>query len=110
METEYVLILSYSQMWASRFIRLWLNCWRCVISDAAVTAPADKHPLPFMNEGLVGKCQEGRQNMIEKHFGTARILAVEDALRKEQQAMNSTGLSRLCKDGLEGVPNGERCV
>jgi hypothetical protein len=32
-----------------------------------------------MNEGLVGKSKEGRQNMTKKHFGTARILGKADA-------------------------------
>jgi hypothetical protein len=58
------------------------------IRDTALTTLADKHTLQFMNEGLVKKSKEGR------HFGTARILTVADALRKEereakeQQAMN----------------------
>jgi hypothetical protein len=47
-----------------------------------------------MNEGLVKKSKEGRQNKIKKHFGAARVLTVEEALKmkedrevKEQQVM-----------------------
>jgi hypothetical protein len=34
-----------------------------------------------LNEGLVKKSKEGRQNKTKKHFGTARVLTVEEALR-----------------------------
>ena len=47
-----------------------------------------------MNNGLVKKSKEGRQRKIKKHFGTIRVLTVEEALRikedrevKEQQVM-----------------------
>ena len=64
------------------------------ISETALTALADKYALQFMNEGLVKRSKEGRQNKAKKHFGTARVLTVQEALRvkedrevKEQQVM-----------------------
>jgi hypothetical protein len=58
------------------------------IRDTALTALADKEALQFMNEGLVKKSKEGRQNKTKKHFGTARVLTVEEALRiKEDREM-----------------------
>jgi hypothetical protein len=55
------------------------------IRDTALTALADKNILHHMNEGLVKKSKEGRQNKTKKHFGTARILTVADALRKKEE-------------------------
>jgi hypothetical protein len=64
------------------------------IGDTVLTALADRKTLQFINEGLVKKSKEGRQNKTKKHFGTARVLTVEEALRikkdremKEQQVM-----------------------
>jgi hypothetical protein len=64
------------------------------IADTALTAIADRTTLQFMNNGLVKKSKEGRQKKTKKHFGTARVLTVEEALRmkedrevKEQQVM-----------------------
>lgn len=36
-----------------------------------------------MNEGIVEKTKEGRQNKTKKHFGTARIVTMEEAIREE---------------------------
>ena len=55
------------------------------IRDTALIALADKHTLQFMNEGLVRKSKEGRQNKTKKHFGVARILTLEEALRKKEE-------------------------
>ena len=55
------------------------------IRDTALIALADKHTLQFMNEGLVRKSKEGRQNKTKKHFSVARILTMEEALRKEER-------------------------
>jgi hypothetical protein len=52
--------------------------------DTALTALGDKHTLQLMNEGLVRKAKEGRQNKTKKHFGTARILTMEKVPRKEE--------------------------
>jgi hypothetical protein len=64
------------------------------IRDTALTALTDKEALQFMNEGLVKKSKEDRQNKTKKHFGTAKVLTVEEALRikedrevKERQMM-----------------------
>jgi hypothetical protein len=60
-----------------------------------------------MNEGLVRKSKEGRQNKTKKYFGTARILSMEETLRKkeerkakEQQAMDEE--RRAALRGLVG--------
>ena len=55
------------------------------IRDTAPIALADKHTLQFMNEGLVRKSKEGRQNKTKKHFSVARILTMEEALRKKEE-------------------------
>jgi hypothetical protein len=55
------------------------------IGDTALTALADKHTLQFINEGLVKKTKEGRQNKTKKAFGKARILTVEEAIRKKKE-------------------------
>ena len=70
-----------------------------------------------MNEGLVRKCNEGRRNKTKKYFGTAHILSMEEALRKEkrkakeQQAMDEKeeratlwGLVGLGKMDLNETP------
>jgi hypothetical protein len=64
------------------------------LRDTALTALADKEALQFMNKGLIKKRKEGRQNKTKKHFDTARVLTVEEALRikedrevKERQMM-----------------------
>jgi hypothetical protein len=65
-----------------------------------------------MNQGLVQKQQQARQNKTKKHFGTARVLIVEEAIKKqegrkakEQQVKGesccSPGQSRLCKGCLK---------
>jgi hypothetical protein len=38
-----------------------------------------------MNEGLVKKTKEGRQNKSKKAFGTARVLTVEEAIRQKEE-------------------------
>ena len=45
------------------------------IGDTALTALADRKTFRFINEGLVKKSKEGRQNNTQKHFGTARLLS-----------------------------------
>jgi hypothetical protein len=35
--------------------------------------------------GLVKKTKEGRQNKAKKRFGTARILTMEEAIRKKEE-------------------------
>jgi hypothetical protein len=55
------------------------------IRDTALTALADGNTLQFMNEGLVKKTKEGRQNKAKKHFDTARVLTVEEALRMKEE-------------------------
>jgi hypothetical protein len=64
------------------------------IRDTTLAALADRNTLQFINEGLVKKSKKGRQNKIKKHFGAARVLIVEEALKmkedrevKEQQVM-----------------------
>jgi hypothetical protein len=64
------------------------------LRDTALTALADRNMLQFMNQGLVKKTKAGRQNRTKRHFGTARVLTVEEALRmkedkreKEQRVM-----------------------
>jgi hypothetical protein len=42
--------------------------------DTCLAALADNHTLQFMNQGLVQKQQQARQNKTKKHFGTARVL------------------------------------
>jgi hypothetical protein len=70
-----------------------------LIGEIALTALTDKQTLQFLNEGLVKKSKEGRQNKTKKYFGTARVLKVEEALRikkhrevKEQQVMKKKEL------------------
>jgi GMP synthase PP-ATPase subunit len=48
------------------------------IGEIALTALTDKQTLQFLNEGLVKKREEGRQNKTKKHISTARVLTVED--------------------------------
>jgi hypothetical protein len=64
------------------------------IGETALTALADNQILQFLNEDLVKKSKEGRQNKTKKHFGTARVLTVGEALKmkenrevKEQRVM-----------------------
>ena len=64
------------------------------IGETALTALADNQILQFLNEDLVKKSKEGRQNMTKEHFGTARVLTVGEALKmkenrevKEQRVM-----------------------
>jgi hypothetical protein len=71
-----------------------------------------------MNQGLVQKQQQqAGQNKTKIHFGTARVLIVEEAIKKqegkkakEQQVKGesccSPGQSRLCKGCLEGASYG----
>jgi hypothetical protein len=58
------------------------------IGETALTALADKQTLQFLNEGLVKKSKEGRQNKTKKHFGTARVLTVEEALRMKEDRIS----------------------
>jgi hypothetical protein len=57
-----------------------------------VTHGIDRNILQFINKGLVKKSKKDRRNRIKKHFGTAKVLTVEEALKikenrkvKEQQ-------------------------
>jgi hypothetical protein len=41
-----------------------------------------------MNEGLIKKSKESRQNKTKKYFGIIRVLTIEEALRiKEDREM-----------------------
>ena len=55
------------------------------LRDTCLTALADKHTLQFMNQGLVQKQQQARQKKTKKHFGAARVLTVEDALKRQEE-------------------------
>jgi len=79
------------------------------ITDTALTALADKNTLQFMNNGLVKKSKEGRQK-TKKHFGTARVLSVGEALRlkedretKEQQVMQEKDLEGRLSNGNRSI-------
>jgi hypothetical protein len=72
------------------------------IKDTALTALTDRNTLQFINEGLIKKNKEGRQNKTKKHFGTTRVLTVEEALKikenrevKEQQIMEKERAATL---------------
>jgi hypothetical protein len=62
-----------------------LNQSRKDAIDYPTLALADKHTLQFMNEGLVRKSKAGRQDKTKKHFSVARILTMEETLRKEER-------------------------
>ena len=55
------------------------------LRDTCLTALAGKHTLQFMNQGLVQKQQQARQKKTKKHFGAARVLTVEDALKRQEE-------------------------
>jgi hypothetical protein len=38
-----------------------------------------------MNQGLVQKQQQARQNKAKRHFGIARVLIVEETIKKQEE-------------------------
>jgi hypothetical protein len=86
------------------------------IAETALTALADKYALQFMNEGLIKKSKEGRQNKSKKHFGIARVRNARDTQDEGRQGGKGTtgdtgegesccsrGQDKLYKEGLEGI-------
>lgn len=55
------------------------------LGDTCLAALADNHTLQFMNQGLVQKQQQARQSKTKKHFGTARVPIVEEAIKKQEE-------------------------
>ena len=55
------------------------------IQETALTAIADTQTLQYVNQGLVDKQKEARQKRTKKHFGSARMLPVAEALKQKEE-------------------------
>lgn len=69
----------------SQLVKVCPTPYRAKVHHLCLETLADNHTLQFMNQGLFQKQQQARQNKTKKHFGTARVLIVEKAIKKQKE-------------------------